>query len=149
MDEKLERDLLREELTIAGNSKRIKAYVIDELLISLIVFIAFWERFSNEENIEVVIQTINSLFLVVIVLKIVYHTLFVYLYGATIGKIVAKCAVVSFDDFARPGLMSALARANMRIVSEMVFYFGFLWAFMNEEKQTWHDKIARTIVIDA
>ncbi len=148
MDEKLERDLIREGLTIAGSAKRIKAYVIDEVLITLIIMAAFWENLAREENIEVVIQTINSLFFVVVGLKVVYHTLFVYLYGASLGKIITRCMVVAYDDFSKPTLMASFVRANGRIVSEMIFYIGFIWAFMNEERQTWHDKMARTLVLD-
>jgi len=44
--------------------------------------------------------------------------------------------------------MQSLLRATVRIFSEMFFYFGFFWAFTNEFKQTWQDKIGRTIVID-
>ena len=148
MDEKLERDLIREGLSIAGSAKRIKAYVIDEVLITLIIMAAFWDSFAHEENIEVVIQTINSLFFVVIGLKVVYHTLFVYLYGASLGKIITRCIVVGYDDFSKPGFVAAFVRANGRIVSEMIFYIGFIWALMNEERQTWHDKMARTLVLD-
>jgi uncharacterized RDD family membrane protein YckC len=149
MDEKLERDLYRENLSIAPTSKRIKAYVIDEVLISLIVFAAFWDKLANEEDFLVVMETINSLFFVIIGLKIAYQTLFVHLYGATIGKIVTRTLVVAYDDFSKPTLMAAFMRATVRIFSEMFFYFGFAWAFFNDEKQTWHDKSARTLVIDA
>jgi len=148
MDEKLERDLSREGLTIAGSSKRIKAYAIDELLISMIVIAAFWDSLAHEDNIETVIQTINSLFWVVLGLKVIYQTLFVYLYGATIGKIVTRCMVVGYDDFSKPTLAASFMRANGRVVSEMIFYIGFIWAFLNEERQTWHDKLAKTLVLD-
>jgi len=149
MNPKLERDLAREGLEIASSSKRVKAYVIDELLISLIIFASFWSKFANEEDIVVIMETINSLFLIIIALKVVYHTIFVYMYGATIGKIVTKIVLVSSDDFSKPSFMSALTRAVVRIFSEMFFYFGFVWAFFNDERQTWHDKSAKTIVIDA
>jgi len=148
MDEKLERDLSREGLNIAGSSKRIKAYAIDELLVSMIVIAAFWDSLAHEDNIETVIQTINSLFWVVLGLKVVYQTLFVYLYGATIGKILTRCMVVSYDDFSKPSLGVSFMRANGRVVSEMIFYIGFIWAFLNEERQTWHDKLAKTLVLD-
>jgi uncharacterized RDD family membrane protein YckC len=148
MNEKLERDLSREGLSIAANSKRVKAYVIDELLISLIVIAAFWNSLTNEESIEIVIQTINSLFFVILGLKVIYQTLFVYLYGATIGKIITRCTVAGYDDFSRPTLVASFMRANGRVVSEMIFYIGFIWAFLNEERQTWHDKLAKTLVLD-
>lgn len=148
MDEKLERNLAREGLSIASSAKRIKAYVIDELLISLIIFVSFWGKFANEEDIIVIMETINSLFLVIIALKIAYHTMFVYMYGATIGKIATKTILVSYDDFSKPSFMAAFMRSVIRIFSEMLFYFGFIWAFFNDERQTWHDKSAKTIVID-
>ncbi len=125
------------------------AYTIDEVLISLIVLVAFWGEFSTQEDVRVVIETVNSLFWAVIGMKVLYHTIFVYLYGATLGKIFTKCMVVSYDDFSRPTLQGSLVRAVVRIVSETVFYFGFIWAFLNPARQTWHDKMARTIVIDA
>lgn len=148
MDKKLESDLLRENITIANNSKRIKAYVIDEILISLIIFASFWGKFSNEEDILVIIETVNSLFFAVIALKIIYHAFFTYMYGATIGKIITKTVIISCDSLAKPEFIPALTRSIIRILSEMLFYFGFFWAFFNDEKQTWHDKIAKTIVVD-
>lgn len=149
MDDRLERDLSREGLVLTGGTRRTFAYLIDEVLISMIVLIAFWNDFSQQEDIRIVIETVNSFFWAVVGMKVMYQTLFVYLYGASLGKILTKCMVVSYDDFSRPTLQSALIRAVVRIVSEMVFYLGFIWAFMNPARQTWHDKMAKTLVIDA
>lgn len=149
MDERLERDLQREGLNLTGLNRRIIAYTIDELLISIIVLIAFWGNFSSQQDIRVVIETINSFFWAVVGMKVLYHTIFVYLYGATLGKMAMKCVVVNYDDFAVPGLQAALIRGAVRIISETVFYLGFIWAFLNPQRQTWHDKMAKTIVIDA
>ncbi|MCV6607774.1 MAG: hypothetical protein OIF32_06135 [Campylobacterales bacterium] len=45
--EKLENDLTRENLTLASTSKRGRAFVIDEVLISFLVIIAYWDRIST------------------------------------------------------------------------------------------------------
>jgi len=76
----LEDDLLREQLTVASISKRTKAYLIDELLISLIVFIAFWDGLTSQTDVLATIELVNSLFGIIIVLKILYQTIFIHIY---------------------------------------------------------------------
>ena len=41
----------------------------------------------------------------------------------------------------------ALIRAIGYNVSAMLFGLGFLWAFFDRNKQSWHDKMARTYVV--
>jgi uncharacterized RDD family membrane protein YckC len=149
MDEKLERDLVRENLSIASNRSRLQAYVIDDILISLLVVVAFWENFAAlSQDMSALIQYLNSLFVIIAIMKVSYQTLFLTLYGATLGKMVAKIAVIEVDSFGKPSPITALSRSVVRIVSEMLFYFGFIWVFFNPARQTWHDKAGKTIVID-
>ena len=146
--EKLDNDLARENLTLASISSRTKAFVIDELLISALVMIAFWDKISSSASIEESIAAVNSLFMVIVMLKIVYQAVFVYMYGATLGKIWQKIMVVQISDFYKPSLPVSVNRAIVRIFSEWFFYLGFVWAFLNDSRQTWHDKVGKTIVID-
>jgi uncharacterized RDD family membrane protein YckC len=146
--EKLENDLARESLSLASTSSRGKAFILDELLISTLVMIAFWDKISGAVSITESIEAVNSLFMVIVVLKIAYQSVFVYMYGATLGKIWQKIMVVEVRDFYRPSLLVAINKAIIRIFSEWVMYFGFIWAYMNDNKQTWHDKVGKTIVID-
>jgi len=41
----------------------------------------------------------------------------------------------------------ALVRALAAFFSAIVLFLGFLWIFWDEEKQSWHDKIAGTVVV--
>jgi uncharacterized RDD family membrane protein YckC len=82
-------------------------------------------------------------------IKIIYQTFFVYQYGATLGKIFMKIQVVDAVTLQRPNFSSALNRGVFRIISEMIFYFGFVWAFYDKNRQSWHDKTARTLVVNA
>ena len=41
----------------------------------------------------------------------------------------------------------ALVRGLASTLSVIVLFLGFLWMIWDREKQTWHDKIAGTVVI--
>lgn len=146
--EKLENDLVREGLSLAPVSKRLKAFIVDEVLISALVLIAFWENLTAAASVTESAQAVNSLFMVIVSLKIAYQTIFTYMYGATLGKIWQRIMVVNEDDFYKPTLVIALIRAIVRVFSEWFMYAGFLWAYVNPAKQSWHDKLGKTIVID-
>jgi uncharacterized RDD family membrane protein YckC len=88
-------------------------------------------------------------FLVIVTIKILYHTLFVWQNGMTLGKYLMKIKVVVRQTGEIPPLHIALARASLRIVSETFFYLGFAMAFFNPMVQTLHDKLTGCVVIDA
>ncbi|MEE8588637.1 MAG: RDD family protein [Sulfurimonadaceae bacterium] len=48
----------------------------------------------------------------------------------------------------KPIFGSAFNRGVFRIISEMIFYLGFIWAFYSKNRQSWHDKTARTLVVN-
>ena len=66
--------------------------------------------------------------------------------GTTIGGIVMGIKVVRTDgrplDFA-----VALVRAIASVFSALVFGLGFFWAGWSRDKQSWHDKIAGTVIV--
>jgi uncharacterized RDD family membrane protein YckC len=70
-------------------------------------------------------------------------------YGASIGKIMMKIRVIEINTLQTPNVISSLNRAIFRVISEMMFYLGFLWGLLNPKRQTWHDMTARTLVINA
>jgi len=147
-------DEVEQRLSEAGRElatlpKRFFAFFIDELLLSLLFLVILWEQISSASESETIVALINSYTLEYLLIKIIYHTLFIYLYGATIGKIFMKIEVVDAFTMQRPAFSSALNRGVFRIISEMVFYIGFIWAFYDRNRQGWHDKTARTLVVDA
>ena len=141
--------LEHEGFSVASNQKRAAAFVIDDLLISLLLVIVFWDKIAGATNIEEVIMFINQLLFEVMFVKFAYHTFFYYQYGATIGKIVMRVRVIELGRFTSPDLLTSMNRSGVRLVSEFFFYFGFLFAFFDEINQSLHDKLARTVVVDA
>ena len=149
MNEEIEKLLHREHLQLASIKKRAMAFFIDEMLLSFLLLIAMSDAFSNAQTVEDVIVLTNSYVMQYIIIKIVYQTFFVMQYGATLGKLAMKIKILAIQTVDNPNFAVALNRAVFRIISEMIFYLGFLWGMFDPQRQTWHDKTARTLVIDA
>ena len=139
----------RENITLAPLKKRALAYLIDEILVSLLFIFIYVDQIPDNATTEETITIINSLVFYVMVLKVVYQTFFVWMYGATLGRIAMKIKVISLGDLENPSLLFSLSRASFRIISESIFYLGFLWAVLNPKRETWHDKVSKTLVVNA
>ncbi|WP_419769764.1 MAG: RDD family protein [Candidatus Marinarcus sp.] len=139
-----------QNLELASIGSRVKAFIIDDVLISLVFFLIYWEYlFSNETDLTTMLRIINDNVMQILMMKFVYQGFFVWYYGATLGKIVAKIRIVDYNDFGRVNFFNSFVRSFFRILSEMFFYIGFILAFFNEGKQTLQDKMGRTLVINA
>jgi len=138
-----------ENITLASFPKRFIAYFIDEILISFLFIMIYMGSIDENQNMEETINMINGLVVYIMILKVIYQAFFVWMYGATIGKILMKLKVISVNDLEKPAFVYALNRAIVRVLSESIFYLGFIWAFMNPKRETWHDKSGRTLVVNA
>ena len=144
-------------LSIASNQKRITAFVIDDIVISVFFIIIFYNQFSDVfSNITVVdeaaLETINAFIaqniLVVFSIKLLYHTVLVWQNGITLGKYLMKIKVIDLETGDTPSFQKAFLRASIRIPSEVLFYVGFLMAFFVPLRQTLHDKVSNCVVVN-
>ncbi len=149
MNEEIENILHREGIVLASNKKRAMAFFIDEMLLSFLLIVALWDSFSQAVTVEEMIIVTNTFVLEFMALKIIYQAFFVMQYGASVGKIIMKIRVIEIDTVQTPSVISALNRAIFRVISELLLYLGFLWGLLNPERQAWHDKTAKTLVVDA
>ena len=145
----LEAKLYRENLKVAEFRKRLYAYLIDELLISFIIFVSFFNSFieTGGDLLKIVEVTISMIFYLIL-LKTAYHTIFIALYGKTIGKIILKIRVVDIYLLDIPLWQTSCLRALLRNFSEMFFGLGMLFSLTNLFRQTLHDKFSKVIVIN-
>jgi len=69
-------------------------------------------------------------------------------YGMTPGMWVLGIRVVTFDT-GQPARFWRMALRQIigQWVSAIICYLGFIWAIFDANKQGWHDKIAKTLVI--
>lgn len=137
------------KLELASNQKRIQAFLIDDILISIITMMIFWDQISaSDGDLMSILMVMNSAFMQVIFLKLIYQTFFIWYYGATIGKLIVKIRVINEDTFGRVEFVSSFMRSASRILSESIFYLGFILAYYTEGRQTLHDKLAKTLVVN-
>ena len=137
-------------LQLASMRSRAFAFVIDDLLVTAIIMIIFWESIialSNDMEAMMFLMK-TDLVMPLIALKVIYHTFFVWYYGATVGKIIAKIRVIDVNSWGKVSLFSSFLRSIGRIFSEMFFYAGFLIGFFNEGRKTFHDIIGKTLVVN-
>lgn len=149
MSEKLESLIDREGLSLASIQKRISAFGIDEVLLSLLLMIVLWEPLQSATTMEAVLNLTNTFLIEYMAMKIVYQTFFVMTYGATLGKIVMKIRVIEIATTSNPAFLSAFNRAVFRVVSEALLYLGFVWGMIDPYRRTWHDLSAKTLVVNA
>jgi uncharacterized RDD family membrane protein YckC len=67
--------------------------------------------------------------------------------GQTLGKRAMNIRVIDFAGGGPIGPARALIRYVGRILSSIPCGLGYFWMLWDKDKQTWHDKIATTVVV--
>lgn len=137
-----------ENINLASINKRVIAMLVDELILGFLFAIIYYDYFATLKTYKAIVAAVSALAMQYIAIRTIYHTFFVWYYGATPAKMMVKIACIDVGYLDKPSLGASFIRAVIRNISESAFYLGFLWAFSNQERQTWHDKLAKTVVID-
>lgn len=142
-------------LRFAGFWIRFLALIIDGIVLG-IVTIPVWIWFTRSSfwttsSGGVVTFHWNALRLLLAFLVglayILYNTLMVGHYGATLGKMAVQIKVVR-TDLTPVGYGWALLRESIgKWISGLICDLGYIWAGFDSRKQAWHDHIANTLVI--
>lgn len=140
--------MIESKFKFASFKKRSAGFIIDDLVISFFILIIYYEQLSYITTIAQFQAFANETFMSIILLKIIYHSLFIWQNGKTIGKHVMKIRVIEINTELKPTLQVSLVRAVFRIFSETLFYIGFIFASFSPMVQTLHDKFTGCIVID-
>jgi len=134
---------------LAPNAKRIWSYAIDDLVISIFFIAIFFDQLTHLVTPETATLFVKTNYWVLALLKVIYHTLFTWQNGKTLGKQLMKIKTVSISDGTLLTLPMSFVRSAVRVLDEAFFYIGFLPAFFSPTRQTIHDRISRSIVINA
>jgi uncharacterized RDD family membrane protein YckC len=139
----------------AGFFLRLFAYTIDNIIlwffyiILLIVVFLLIKSLSIEiDNPTTILNSILVPYLVTsMIIEIFYFTYFHGVTGQTVGKWI--CSIKVIDE---NGNLLGFKRAFIRYVGYLIvrlsLYIGFMWIIFDKKKQGWHDKIARSYVIN-
>lgn len=127
--------------------EKMIAFIIDQGLMVVLFYIINYEQISHFNGEK---SAINHFVLANMwqyyLLFMIYQTIFVWLYSASLGKMATNIIVVR-QDREKVGFYSALYRSFVRVLSEKFYYLGFVISFFGYRGLALHDKFADTIVI--
>lgn len=150
----------------AGYGSRAAAYLLDLLIIYLLRVGVTWAAFgfAGVFNLNlaacqpltssfsffnlVCLATAGFLLIFNLVIAFIYYAFFWIFAGQTLGKYVLGLRVVRMDG-KRMNLRRSLVRYLGYFLSLAPMTLGFLWIFVDDRRQGWHDKLARTCVVYA
>lgn len=159
-DELLEIENQKEEkqVVVAPRRKRFYAYLIDIIPITIIVSILFSNfgeaasnYFSNTGNIQTRIEFLmerNKVRIISFLIWVIYCIIMdaSSFYGS-FGKYLVGIKVI--DEYGeRLTIQRSFIRNSTKIISQAVLSLGFVWILFDKKRQGWHDKIAKTLVVE-
>jgi uncharacterized RDD family membrane protein YckC len=110
----------------------------------------FWIRMTalllDMILVGVVLSTLHAGHHTLLLVLAAYGAAMWKLRGTTIGGIVCGLRVVRLDG-REIDWPTAIARALGAFLSMVVVGLGFIWVVFDSERQSWHDKIAGTVVV--
>lgn len=77
-----------------------------------------------------------------------FTLLFWLIKSATPGKMLLGAVIVDAVSLQKPARWQMLVRYLSYYLSAIPLFLGFLWIAFDPKKQGWHDKLARTLVIE-
>jgi uncharacterized RDD family membrane protein YckC len=138
----------------AGFVTRMLAYLLDVLVLTAILAMGSWLAVQTDnlmtevlpEDIQLGISATTLFALLTPFIIIFYYVMFWSLSGRTIGKWVLGVRVVQADGLP-PTIGRSLLRMIGYVVSLIVFFLGFLWILIDDQRKGWHDHMAKTWVV--
>ena len=149
------------EQNIAKSSKRIGAYVIDIIPITLLVLFVFYQFFGFDETltaylnrgkaIEPRIQFLKERNLIRDFSFLIWVVYCIFMESSikqgTIGKSIVGIIVVN-ENGNRMTIRESIKRNACKLLSYLGIFLGFIWILFDKKKQGWHDKITKTFVVN-
>lgn len=147
----VDREVSVEELTYAGFWTRALALVLDSLLSTLCGGI-------SALTVALLLRRTNfalAAAIVTFVVLLLAYQIIMTAYGGGFGMRIMGLRIIRAENGERPGYARAAARFGARTFFGVVPVLGGilqlgdgLWMIKDAHKQTWHDKVARTYVVE-
>ncbi len=130
----------------AGFDLRLLASAIDWFILFGIVAIIELLLVLSLDDRSKTIMVIGAGLLLLPILNFVYHIYMEFKLQATIGKRLMNIKVTNMQGLA-PSFTEVFFRNLAKIISTGLFFFGYLYCFLNKKQQCLHDLMANTLVI--
>jgi uncharacterized RDD family membrane protein YckC len=135
----------------AGFVSRLFAFVVDLGVVAVIVAIgggvaslidAAIERMGLDPPVD---MTVIFVWMIPVLVG-AYYTMFWSLTGRTVGKWLMGLKVIGTDG-RPPSVSHSILRFLGYGLSAITFWLGYAWVLIDDERQAWHDHMARTWVV--
>jgi len=133
----------------AGVFSRFFATLIDPFIILIFYFIVaiVGGSIGAVGGAEAAIGALFISFFIAIIAYLIFSIWFLNK-GMTPGKWLLGLQVVEMHSGANPGILRMFIREFIgKFVSSLFLGIGYFWAIWDKDGQTWHDKIAGTVVV--
>lgn len=129
----------------ASFGKRFLALIIDTLILELISFVVSMFLGKTSSN---GFSLTGAPAYFVYFLYDVFNIFLIVKFGKTLGKMAMKIKIVDVNTNNIPSIGNVILREVIgKFLSSIALSLGYLWMLWDPKKQTWHDKIAKTVVI--
>lgn len=150
MNEKIQNLLVRENLRLAPLDKRVLAWLIDTCLLVCLLMGVHFGLFK--QNLHAMDYTTLRAFALdclwqMWMLKVLYDSILVWCYGASVGKIICKIHIVTIGLVDRPNFLESFIRAVLKSTGEALMCITYIFAFGDSFSQTLHDRYVKTLVL--
>jgi len=117
--------------------QRLGAVILDCILVGIVCSI-FGQFLGQGSALSTLVQ---------IAISVTYFVvLYVQLDGMSVGKKVLGIKVAKLDG-TKMDYATAIIRVLGTCVSGFALWIGYFWMLFDDKKQTWHDKLAKTVVV--
>lgn len=130
--------------------KRVVALAIDQLIFTALGLYLL-SLVASTAEISLILSNLLYLFMFLIfssVLQILINIFFTVSYGGSLGKLLMGIKIISATGHNLTFRKAILRNYIGYFVSSLVFWLGFFWATKNPERQTWHDMLADSHVVN-
>ncbi len=117
-------------------------------------YAGFWRRFAAGFIDTLIIGVIPGMLfrgnanILSFLLGLGYSVWMLSTYSATVGMMILKIKIAK-ESGGKLSYQDAALRYFASILSGIALGIGYLWMIWDSRKQTWHDKIAKTVVVRA
>lgn len=130
----------------AGFDLRLLACVLDWFIIIGIIAVLDLILILILDQRALTISVLLTSVVIIPLLKFVYQVYLEYHQQATLGKKMINIRVTNLHGL-KPSFNQILVRNLSKIISTGLFFFGYLYSFLNKKQQCLHDVMADTLVI--
>ncbi len=142
---------MNREAVVEGNVRyagfwiRTIAVLIDSIILAIVM--AAIVAIVGANTVLAYAQTGLSSFIINWILPLLLTMLFWRLKGGTPGKMALSMKIVDANTLDKASWGQCFVRYIAYIVSTIPFLLGFFWIGWDKRKQSFHDKLAQTVVI--